>query len=77
MELLISKIFCPIKYIFLYWNVGLDDKVKMAFCELFLNHMKQQSQSDTLHLSCIYRRYYRTGPVSARSLTIEVLFVRF
>ena len=77
MELLISKLFCPIKYIFLYWNVGLDDIVTIAFCEPFLNHMKQQSQPHTLHLSCIYRRYYRAGPVSVRSLTIEVLFVRF
>ena len=74
MKLLISKIFCPIKYIFLCWNIGLDDNAKMAFCESFLIHMKWKIQSRTLHPSSIYRRHYRTRPV--RSLTTEVLFVR-
>ena len=51
MRSIISKIFCSIKYIFLCWNAGLDEKVKMAFCESFLNHMKWESQSYTLHPS--------------------------
>ena len=31
----------------------------------------------TLHLSSICKRHYKTRPVSVRSLTTEVLFVRF
>ena len=50
----------------------------MAFCESFLIQMKWQSQPYILHLSSIYRRHRtRTRPVSVRSLTTEVIFVRF
>ena len=62
---------------FFYWNVGLDGKSKTAFCYFFLDHMKRKSQPYTLHSTFLCRRHYRMRPVSVRTLTAEVLFVRF
>ena len=56
---------------------GLITKPKWLSASPSFNYMKSQSQPYTLHLSSIYRRYYRTKLVSVRYLTTKVLFVRF
>ena len=50
---------------------------KMAFCKFYFHHIKWKSQPYTLHPYFLYRIHYRTRPVSAISLTKEVLFVGF
>ena len=44
--------------------MGLNDKFKIAFCESFLDHIKWQTQPDTLHSFSLHRRHYRTSPGS-------------
>ena len=65
------------KYIFSCWSLGIDGMVKMTFCESFVNQIKWQSQSYTLHLCSLYRRHNKMRPATVRALTTKVLFVRF
>ena len=51
--------FCPFNRYFYVGMKGLMTRQK-GFLQSFLNHMKWQSQSYTLHPSYINRRYYRT-----------------